>query len=113
MRLLRLMPAVALVALFAKAPAHAAPPPDADPALSPWFQSLHQPGTGISCCSIADCRPTDYRMTGDHYEAMINGRWVVVPEDKILNRTDNPLGRAVVCWTPQLGILCFIRGAET
>src|SRR5215469_16074808 len=34
----------------------AAPPDNPDPALAPWFESLKQPGTGASCCSIADCR---------------------------------------------------------
>ena len=42
--------------------ATAAPPPNADPALGTWFRSLIEPGTGISCCSITDCRATDYRI---------------------------------------------------
>jgi hypothetical protein len=95
--------AIALVLLAAGA--RAAPPENADPALAPWFQSLAVPGTGISCCSIADCRPTDYRTVGDHYEALI--------ENKVLQRTDNPVGRAVVCWTPERGVMCFVRGTET
>jgi len=33
--------------------------------------------------------------------------------DKILQRTDNPTGHAVVCWTPQRGIVCFIRATES
>jgi len=78
-------------------------------ALAPWFRSLLQPGTSISCCSISDCRATDYRVEGDHYEALIGEKWFVVPPDKILQRTDNPTGRAVVCWTPQRGIVCFVR----
>lgn len=93
--------------------ADARPPQDADPALAPWFQSLHQPGTGLSCCSISDCRPTEYRMNGDDYETWVEGTWLVVPRDKILQRTDNPTGHAIVCWTPQRGIMCFVRGAET
>jgi hypothetical protein len=44
---------------------------------------------------------------------MIEGRWLPIPPDKILDRTDNPTGRAVVCYTPTLGIMCFIRGPET
>ncbi len=52
-----------------------------------------QPGTGISCCSIADCRQTDYRAAGDHYEALVQGRWISVPPEKVLDRTDNPTGR--------------------
>ncbi|HEY7579320.1 MAG TPA: hypothetical protein VH855_17140 [Acetobacteraceae bacterium] len=94
-------------------PAIARPPPNADMSLAPWFQGLRQPGTGISCCSIADCRPTDFRTQGDHYEAMIDGQWHQVPTATILERMDNPTGRAVVCYTPTRGIMCFVRGPET
>jgi hypothetical protein len=99
--------------VFLAARAEAAPPENADPALSPWFQSLAVPGTGISCCSIADCRPTDYRTVDDHYEALIEGNWTYIPPRKVLQRTDNPLGRAVVCWTKERGVMCFVRGSET
>jgi hypothetical protein len=87
--------------------------PHADPSLATWFQSLTQPGTGISCGSISDCRETDFRITDNHYEALIEGRWLEVPSDKVLPRTDNPTGRAVVCWTREHGIMCFVRGPET
>ena len=59
------------------------------------------------------CRATEYRIEADHYEALIGGTWHVVPPDKILQRTDNPTGHAVVCWTPQRGILCFVRATES
>jgi hypothetical protein len=100
-------------ALLVATAAHGKPPANADPALTPWFRSLMQPGTSISCCALADCRETDYRMTADHYEARIRGKWVIVPADKILQRTDNPTGRAVVCWTPATGIMCFVRATES
>ena len=101
-------------ALLALAPlARARPPANGDPALAPWFRSLTQPGTGMSCCSIADCRETDFRIIGDHYEALIQGQWREIPADKVLARADNPTGRAVVCWSPALGIMCFVRGPET
>jgi hypothetical protein len=99
--------------LLVAARADAQPPPNADPALAPWFRSLLQPGTGISCCALSDCRTTDSRVTGDHYEALIGGTWFVVPPDRILQRTDNPTGRAVVCWTPRRGIVCFVRSTES
>lgn len=38
---------------------------------------------------------------------------MAVPADKILHRYDNPTGRAVVCWTPALGIMCFVEGPAT
>ncbi len=100
-------------ALVLSAAAEAQPPPDADPALAPWFRSLLQPGTSISCCSTSDCRATEYRIESDHYEALIGEKWFVVPSDKILQRTDNPTGRAIVCWTPQRGIVCFVRATES
>ncbi len=113
-RIAGLWGAVCLLALFTvAAPSRAAPPADADPTLAPWFNSLRQPGSGISCCSIADCGPVDYRTVADHYEAFIEGEWRVVPPDKVLKRADNPTGRAVVCWTKPTGIMCFIRGPET
>lgn len=99
--------------LGAAATAYARPPPNPDPNLAPWFESLRQPHNGASCCSISDCRPADYRTSGDHYEVMLEDRWVAVPPDKVLRRLDNPTGRGVVCWTPATGIMCFVRGPET
>jgi hypothetical protein len=104
--------AVAVAGLACAMPAKADPPPNADAGLAPWYQSLKQPHTGISCCSIADCRAADYRTTGDHYEVFINDKWTIVPQDKVLQHIDNPIGRAVVCWTPSLGIMCFVRATE-
>lgn len=93
--------------------ARAAPPEGADQRLAPWFNSLRQPGTGVSCCSIADCRPVDYRFTSKGYEVFVGEQWRPVPQEKILQGYDNPTGRAVVCWTPALGVLCFVRDFET
>ncbi len=104
--------ATILAALLAASPAKAAPPENADPALAPWFQSLRQPETGMSCCDIADCRPTEYRTVGDQYEVWIENQWLPVPPRKILQRADNPVGRGIVCWTKQRGIMCFVRGTE-
>lgn len=113
--------------LVACRPARSAPPDGADPALAPWFEGLRQPGTGMSCCSEADCREVDYRETPGGYEVWITdpaaavlkgakagiaGYWVPVPKDKVLQGKDNPTGRGVVCWTPALGVLCFVRGTE-
>ncbi|HUZ75824.1 MAG TPA: hypothetical protein VMU87_22785 [Stellaceae bacterium] len=99
-------------ALLAASVGLARPPANADPALAPWYQSLRQPGTQVSCCSLADCRPTDYRTGANGYEAYIEGSWVAVPPDKVLRRVDNPTGRAVVCYLPGWGILCFVTPDE-
>lgn len=91
----------------------ARPPPNPDPRYQSWFESLRQPGTGMSCCSMADCRPTQYRTRDGHYEALVQGKWETVPPEAVLQRTSNPTGNAVVCYTPFRGILCFVRGPET
>lgn len=106
--------------LFAS-PAFAAPPQNADPALAPWFQSLKQPKSGASCCSIADCRPVRYRIMGTDYEAFLDretfgnsapNQWTKVPPEVILRQRENPTGDGVLCFS--FGrILCFIRGPET
>ena len=98
----------------------AAPPDNPDPALAPWFESLKQPGTGASCSSIADCRTVEFRQDRDGYEVLIDGRWKMsipfwlrVPPNRIIDRIDNPTNRAVVCFTPEAGILCFVRPSES
>lgn len=108
---------VLALALLAGA-ADARPPANADPALAPWFEGLHA-SNGGSCCSQADCRAVDYRIVGNHYEALIGEqfdvrppRWVSVPPSHILKKTDNPVGRAVACWLPYTGILCFVLPAQ-
>lgn len=101
-------------ALFGIAVSDAAPPENADPALHGWFESLKQPGSGVSCCSIADCRPVEYRLVADGYEAYIDTKWVRVPDDKVLHGTSNPIARAIVCRSPISGtILCFVPASET
>jgi len=105
--------AIFFTGLLLATAAAAQPPPNADPTLAPWFRSLLQPGTQISCCSLADCRETEYRINADRYEALVGGNWLSVPPEKILQRTDNPTGHAIVCWTPQRGIMCFVRATES
>ena len=113
----------AAVLSFALA-AVAAPPPDPDPQLAPWFKELSRawrPGSGatVKCCDIADCRVTAYREIADHYEALIDERfpgvlvpsWHRVAPEAVLNHKDNPTGGAVACWH-QGEVLCFVRPEE-
>ena len=95
--------------------APAAPPDGADPnsPVGQWFQSLKQPGSDASCCSIADCRPVDYRIGADGYEAKLDGNWVHVPDQRVLRGQSNPLERAILCRSPISGaILCFVPASE-
>jgi len=105
---------LASVALLGVAASDAAPPENADPALHGWFESLKQPGSGVSCCSIADCRPAEYRLVADGYEAYLDAKWVRVPDEKVLHGMSNPMARGIVCRSPISGtILCFVPASET
>jgi len=105
---------VVLMALLAAGALQAAPPETCDASMHGWFESLKQPGSGVSCCSIADCRPVDYRMDSNGYEALIEAKWVRVPDEKILHGKPNPTGRGVLCRSPISGtILCFVPASET
>ena len=111
--------AAACLFFSAPVPLHAAPPPDADPNLAPWFRSLHQPQTNLSCCDRSDCRTVRYRIVNGHFQAYIGGEfarwqdppyaWVDVPDDNVLHRHDNPTGEGVACWAGTK-IICFVEG---
>ena len=68
------------------------------------------------CCNLMDCRPTQSRMVGDHYEVKVDGEWVPVPNDKI-NNVVAPDGGAHVCAPRQIGtnkgvLFCVILPSE-
>lgn len=82
---------------------------DRDPSYGPFFKSLQQPGSGVSCCDLSDCRFTDSRVTPAGWEARVSDdQWVAVPNDKIIRGKANPNGRAVLC---HIGgnVLCFVE----
>jgi len=112
---------VALLVVLAFA-AWGAPPPDSDGRYRDWFRSLKQPGTDVSCCDLTDCRSVEYRITPDGYQALITPQthgqlgvtepmWVDVPVAKTLP-IFSQTGRAVACWTPHAGIICFVKAME-
>jgi len=64
--------------------------------------------------------PVEFRQDRDGYEVLIDGRWKMsipfwlrVPPNRIIDRIDNLTNRAVVCFTPEAGILCFVRPSES
>lgn len=106
----------------------AAPPPDMppNPLMEAWFKALHQPSTHKPCCSISDCRFTDYRERDGSFEVTIDDWPYTVPDAVVLHDVTSPTAQAVVCYaytgfdspvpagevraTPQdtVTILCFI-----
>src|SRR5262245_25508861 len=61
-----------------------------------FYKNLTVPGSKTSCCNLADCRPTQIRTNGDHYEIMKDGRWIKVDPEKIV-KTEAPDGGAHIC----------------
>jgi len=117
---MRISVTVAMAIAMFCTPARALPPDNADPSLAPWFKGLKQPGTGAECCSISDCRAVEVRRDGQGYEVRVDHKWRLssafwlrVPADKILNEPRNPTGGAVLCYTPEAGILCFVPPPES
>jgi hypothetical protein len=122
MSLRRLLPFLGLAALVAAGlTAYARPPAGADPnsPMAQWHRTSQRPDGLGTCCSESDCRPTAYRIVGGHYEALVgrawdvDEEWVPVPDAKVLQHTDNPTGTAVLCYTPSIGVLCFVLPAQT
>jgi hypothetical protein len=53
-----------------------------------FYLHLKQPGTGMSCCSGLDCRPIRaFRITPVGVEFQIEGRWHLMPAEKIMEET--------------------------
>lgn len=106
-----------LTAVAFSGAAFAKPPPNADPALHGWFQSLRQPKTGVSCCSVSDCHrltENQWRMTPGGYQVEIGSRWVNVPQSHVLEHQRNPSGGAVACYDDvRRVVFCFVPGQET
>jgi len=61
-----------------------------------WFKSLKQPGSGLSCCDISDCRRADAEWRGNQWWAIVQGEWTPVPRNKELSKMSID-GDAYVC----------------
>jgi hypothetical protein len=84
-----------------------------------FYSKLLRPDTKTSCCNLADCRPTEIRSAGDHYEVKKDGRWIRVPSEKIV-KVAPPDGRAHICAPPTASstwgpdeVFCIVMPYET
>jgi hypothetical protein len=78
-----------------------------------WFKSVKSQH-GVPCCDIADGHRTDYDMRKDQYWVPINGNWMPVPADAVLDAVGNPVGDAVVWYSiygDHVVIRCFVPGS--
>jgi len=98
---------------------------DHHPAHRDFYRLWMQPGVypPASCCNarverdgaeVGDCEPTRAELRrGDdgvarwHAWLRQEGRWLPIPDAKVI-RERNPSGQdAHLCWTPTAGVLCF------
>lgn len=83
-----------------------------------FYSKLMRPDTKTPCCNLSDCRPTELRATGDHYEVKKDGRWVRVPPEKIV-KVAPPDGGAHICAPPEISswgpddVYCVVMPFET
>jgi hypothetical protein len=81
-----------------------------------FYSKLNRNDGKGTCCDLMDCRPTQSRMVGDHYEVKVDGEWTPVPNDKI-NNVVAPDGGAHVCAPKQVGpnkgvVFCVVLPPE-
>ena len=125
---------VCILVLLAPDLATARPPstPEPDPAVAAWFRSLRRDSDHFPCCDAADCRRVEQYKTEDGRYVVLARRedyvmstqdaeawdmrwpgqdevWMTVPRGNVTVRTDNPTGKAILCysaWANQ--IYCFV-----
>src|SRR5262244_3149125 len=52
-----------------------------------FYSKLNRNDGGGTCCNLMDCRPTQSRKVGDHYEVKVDGEW-----------TEFPMTRSIMWW---------------
>ena len=69
----------------------------ANPDMAKWFEQLRSPA-GEACCALSDgntLQDTQWRSRNGHYEVLIGGEWVLVPDNAVI-AGPNLYGRTVV-----------------
>jgi hypothetical protein len=85
---------------------------DVPPEIRAWFKSVKS-RAGVPCCDIADGHRTDYDMRESKYWVPINGKWMMVPPEAVVDDSGNPTGDAVVWYSESndvVHIRCFVPG---
>jgi len=99
---------IVLIVLLALSPDGWGHLPDTGPEIDTWFEQLIAPDTGVPCCDLIDCRPVASRPGPEGWQALVDGAWMPIPQDKVVTDTVNPLRSAVLCWSKTLGMMCFV-----
>ncbi len=81
-----------------------------------WYAGLLRPDTGGSCCSSSDCTATQGRMVNGKWQAKKDGRWIDIPDSKIVRNAESFNTSAHICAPPSVSmayppdyVFCFVR----
>ena len=87
-----------------------------------FYSTWHMPDNpAVSCCNDADCYPTEIRYVDGNIYARRreDGKYIVVPAEKVERNRDNPDGRNHLCAPPPAAlhppdtVFCFALGGAT
>jgi hypothetical protein len=88
-----------------------------------FYSTWHMPDhPNQSCCNMADCYPTEIKSIGDQIYARRreDGKFILVPPEKVERNRDNPDGRNHLCapppragYDPADTVYCFALGGAT
>ena len=114
-----------VLATPAKAQEHRAHPAADVPLHEKFYSSWHMPDQPTrSCCNKTDCYPTEVRVQGGMIFARRreDGKWLLIPSNKVERHRDNPDGRNHICAPPPPPtsasnepdtVYCFALGGAT
>jgi hypothetical protein len=86
-----------------------------------FYSTWHMPDNPtLSCCNEADCYPTDVKLENGRIYARRreDGKYILVPPEKVERKLDSPDGRNHLCAPPPNGshvdsVFCFALGGAT
>lgn len=86
-----------------------------------FYSSWHMPDNPVlSCCNSADCYPTEIRYVDGRIYARRreDGKYILIPSQKVERNRDNPDGRNHLCAPPPSvslvdTVYCFALGGAT
>lgn len=101
--------------------AHRQHPPQDQALHEKFYSTWHMPDNpGLSCCSSADCYPTEIRYEEGKLYARRreDGKYILVPARKVERNRDNPDGQNHLCAPPPVlspldSVYCFALGGAT
>ena len=97
-------------------------PPQDMPLHERFYSTWHMPDhPNVGCCNDADCYPTEIEYADGNIYAKRreDGKYILIPPEKIERNRDNPDGRNHLCAPPPSGlppsdtVFCFALGGAT